>query len=410
MPGPRQDPDALPVTSRRLRDASARLVLDHAWDVAEVTASTLMQATGLSRATVHGVCDELIEQGWFVELESQRVGPDPRTGRPARRYAFDARAGALLGIDAGQHHVHAVVSDLRGAILGRAVLPAPVPDTRERRRAIIGQVALAALADSGTRPERVLAAAVGVPAPVDRDGRTSFGDNPYWDLMNPDIAAHLHERHGWTTLADNDANLAAAAEDWRGAGSGTRCHVTLLAGERFGAGVVEDGRLLRGAHGGVGEMRYLDLVDGVGSADGVAALLRDDARTQLGRLGGRAGSSLQELAPADVDAARVLAAAADGDPLALSVVEHVAARVTRIVATFASIYDPERVIVAGAVADSCEPLLELVRDDLGRYLDPPGIDVRASTLGRDVVTLGAVKRALDHVREHALEIVPAASG
>jgi len=173
--------------------------------------------------------------------------------------------------------------------------------------------------------------------------------------------------------------------------------------------VVEDGRVLRGAHGGVGEMRYLDLVDGVGSATGLAALLRDDARAQLARLDGASGSSLQELPPSDVDAESVLAAAVVGDPLAVSVVEHVGALLTRVVATFASIYDPQRVIVAGAVAESCEPLLELVRRDLERYVDPPGIEVLASSLGRDVVTVGAVKRALDHVRAHALEIEPAAS-
>ena len=97
----------------------------------------------------------------------------------------------------------------------------------------------------------------------------------------------------------------------------------------------------------------------------------------------------------------------DEDPLAVSVVEHVASRLARIVATFASIYDPSRVIIAGAVAESCEPMLELVRHELDRYLDPPGIEVLASGLGREIVTLGAVRRALDHVREHALEIAPA---
>ncbi|GEK23300.1 ROK family transcriptional regulator [Cellulomonas xylanilytica] len=398
----------VPVSSRHLREASARLVLEHLWDAAEVTGSALIDATGLSRATVHGVCDELIDQGWVIELESLRAA-DRRNGRPARRYAFDARAGVVVGVDAGQHRVSATVADLQGVTLARAVLPVSASDgTTARRLALIEDAMLAALADADTGPRRVLAVAVGVPAPVDRDGRTYFQDNPFWELMNPDIALHLRERHGWTVLTDNDANLAAVAEHWRGHGRGTLCHVTLLAGERFGAGVVDDGRLLRGAHGGVGEMRYLDVVEGVGSALGIAALLRDDAREQLHRVDGRTGSSLQELDPATLDAASVLVAALDEDPLAVSVVEHVAARLARIVATFASIYDPERVIIAGAVAESCEPLLELVRHELDRYVDPPGIEVLASDLGSDIVTVGAVKRALDHVREHALAIVPAA--
>ncbi|GCD20415.1 transcriptional regulator [Cellulomonas algicola] len=400
----------VPVSTRRLREVSTRLVLDHVWDVPEVTGSALIEATGLSRATVHDVCDELIAQGWVVELESQRVAGDPRRGRPARRYAFDARAGVVVGVDAGQHRVAATVTDLRGAPLARTVLPVAAEDgTAEHRLALIEQAALDALAEAGAPVRAVLAVAVGVPAPVDRDGRTAFQDNPFWARMNPDIAGRLRERHGWTAITDNDANLAAVAEHWRGHGRDARCHVTLLAGERFGAGVVDDGRLLRGAHGGVGEMRYLDLVEGVGSADGIAAIVRDDARAQLHRLDGDTGSVLQELDPAALDAASVFAAALEEDPLAVSVLEHAGALLARVVATFASIYDPERVIVAGAVAESCEPLLALVRHELDRYLDPPGIQVLASDLGGDVVTVGAVKRALDHVREHALEIVPAGS-
>lgn len=400
-----------PVSSRHLRDASARLVLDRLWDLDEVTGSALIEATGLSRATVHDVCDELIARGWVAELESRRTGADPGKGRPARRYAFDPRAGVVVGVDAGQHRISATATDLRGGTLARAVLPASPEDPGAARLDRIEQAVLAVLDDAGASPRSVLAVAVGVPAPVDRDGRTTFRDNPFWERMNPGIVAHLHDWHGWTTLVDNDANLAGVAEHWLGHGRGVRCHVTLLAGERFGAGVVDDGRLLRGAHGGVGEMRYLDLVDGVGSATGIAALVRDDALVQLARLGrddGHHGSSLQDVDPAALDAADVFAAAAAQDPLALGVVEHVAALVTRVVATFASIYDPERVVVAGAVAASCEPLLALVRRDLDRYVDPPGVEVLASALGRDVVTLGAVRRALDHVREHALTIVPAA--
>ena len=155
-------------------------------------------------------------------------------------------------------------------------------------------------------------------------------------------------------------------------------------------------------------MRYLDLVEGVGSADGIAALVRDDARAQLRRARRTAGSSLLDWTPR-----RSTRRASSRPPWTRTrsrsaSIEHVAARLARVVATFASIYDPERVIIAGAVAASCGPLLELVRRELDRYVDPPGIEVLASELGRDVVTIGAVKRALDHVREHALEIAPAA--
>ncbi|WP_432482353.1 ROK family protein [Kineococcus esterisolvens] len=394
---------------RRLREDNLRAVLEHAWDAgghggegrgepgsgpAALTGSDLIAATGLSRATVHDVCEELIDRGWLHELENARASDGYVKGRPARRYAFRARAGVVVGVDAGVRRLSATVADLRGTPLGRA--SATVDHDFERtdvavRLAALEGTALAALRDAGAEPGEVLAAAVGVPAPVGPDGLTAFSGNPYWRFTNPGISAHLHDRLGWRTLTDNDANLAALAEQHRGHGRGARHHVTLLAGERFGAGVVEDGRLLRGARGGAGEMRYLDLVTGVGSADGVGRTLRDLARAR-----GVAGEPEQ-----------LLAAAAEGEREALAAVRAAGRRLTRVVATLAGLLDAERVVLAGAVAASAGPLLEVVRRELPRFLDAPLPDVLASELGPDVVVLGAVDRAVQEVRARALELHPA---
>jgi predicted NBD/HSP70 family sugar kinase len=385
-------------SSRMVREATARLVLDHMWLTAPVTGTDLMAATGLSRATVHGVCEELIARGWVREVANQREHGGYHKGRPARRYAFDPLAGLVVGVDADQHRVDAIVADLRGAELGRHQGPprGGFADAAERLTAVEDAVT-AGLAAAGASAERVLAVTVGVPAPVDAGGRTGFRGNPYWELMNPDLGDRLHARHGWPVVVDNDANLAALAEGWRGHGRGVRHFVALLAGERLGAGIVEDGRLVRGVRGGAGEMRFLGLVGGVGSADGIAKIARDWAREALAEPGARSG-----LAP-DPDAAAVFAAATAGDPLAAGVVDRIADRMARVIATLASLVDTEQVIIAGRVAASCGPLLATLEDRLARHGDPPP-RVLASTLGGDAVMLGAVKRGLDHVREHALHL------
>ncbi|TWF80065.1 putative NBD/HSP70 family sugar kinase [Pseudonocardia hierapolitana] len=384
-------------SSRMVREASARLVLDHMWDAPAVTGTDLMAATGLSRATVHDVCEELIARGWVREVANQREHGDYRKGRPARRYAFDPLAGLVVGVDAGQHRVDALVTDLRGAERGRHQSPprAGFTGTAERVAAVRNAIA-GALA--GLPSERVLGVTVGVPAPVDARGRTVFRGNPYWELMNPDLGERLQARHGWPTVVDNDANLAALAEGWRGHGRGVRHFVALLAGERLGAGIVEDGRLVRGVRGGAGEMGFLDLVDGVGSTDGIAKTAREWAREALAEPGARSS-----LAP-DPDAASVFAAAGAGDALAAGVVERVAERMARVIATLASLVDTERVIIAGRVAASCGPLLATLEERLARRGDPPP-RLLASTLGGDAVMLGAVKRSVDRVREHALHLM-----
>jgi predicted NBD/HSP70 family sugar kinase len=384
-----------------VREASARLVLDHMWDAdaPSVTGNDLMAATGLSRATVHDVCEELIARGWVREEPNQREHGGYCKGRPARRYAFDPLAGLVVGVDAGQHRVDAIVADLRGVELGRhqSLAHAGFTDAGERPAAV-REAVTAALAAAGVPTERVLAVTVGLPAPVDAGGRTTFRGNPYWELMNPDLGERLHARNGWPTIVDNDANLAALAEGWRGHGRDVRHFVALLAGERLGAGIVEDGRLIRGVRGGAGEMRFLDLVDGVGSADGIAKTAREWARAALAEPGAR--STLA----ADPNAASVFAAADAGDALAAEVVDRIAERMARVIATLASLVDTERVIIAGRVAASCGPLLATLEERLSRRGDPPP-RVLASTLGGDAVMLGAVKRSVDHVREHALHLV-----
>ena len=391
--------------SRLVRAANARVVLEHVWDADAVTGTDLIAATGLSRATVHDVCEELIDLGWVREVENQREYGGYRKVRPARRYAFDARAGVVVGVDAGQHRVSATVTDLRGETCARASHPTGGgrPPTAARQE-IVSRTVLDALADVPAAPSSVLAVAVGVPAPVAGADHTAFGGNDYWASMNPGIAEHLTRQHGWTALVDNDANLAALAEGWRGHGRGVRSHVTLLAGERLGAGVVDEGRLLRGAHGGAGEMRYLSLVDGVGSPAGIAALARDWARAVLSDPADTTPSTLRDLDPATVDAESVFAAARDGDPLAGALVERIGQRMARVVATLASIVDTEQVVIAGRVAASCGPIVDIVTRDLPLYFDEARPRVLASQLGGEIVAIGAVRAALDHVRRHALNI------
>ena len=49
-----------------LRQVNARRVLDYAWHVGAFTATDAMAASGLTRSTVIGVCDDLVQQGWLV--------------------------------------------------------------------------------------------------------------------------------------------------------------------------------------------------------------------------------------------------------------------------------------------------------------------------------------------------------
>ena len=398
-----------------LRKLNARRVLEHAWRTGAFTASDVITATGLTRSTVIGVCDELVRQGWLAELGDARAVGDYTKGRPARRYALRDRAGVVVGVDAGYEHIAATVADLRGRPLGRAevAIAAARPDRVERladaetRRALALGAVRDALAASGEPASAVLAVTVGVPAPVDRDG-ASPADDVFWRLTNPGYA-ELFATAADLVAVENDANLAAVAEQAapEGGGRDADSYIALLIGEGIGAGLMIDGRLVRGRRGGAGEMRFLDRVEGVGSADGVALLARRWAVEAIAA-GLPDDSALGRLDPTTLDEVAVAAAADAGDPAAVDIVDRLAERLALICLVLGDLLDVDRIIVGGGAATALPAVIEQASFEVERSGDPTAPEVLASMLGLEAVTIGAIEHALGRVRERALEIVPPA--
>lgn len=383
------------------RATSAETVLAHAFGTAAFTATEAIDATGLTRSTVLAACTELVRLGWLRDLDDARAAGEYRKGRPARRYELDARAGLVVGVDAGQHRVTALVADLRGTVLarterdlGESGLDVPV------RLQVTADTVASALAAADADPERVLVTVVGVPAPVDAAG-VSPADGGFWDSMNPGFDDVLS--HG-VVVVENDANAAALAER---PSSGDASFAALLSGERFGAGLVVDGVLLRGARGGAGELRVLDLVDGVASSDGIGRTARTLVREA--RVERRVGPASLLGGDEEPGAEAVFAAAALLDPVALDVVDRLGDRLARVCVLLASLLDIDRVVVAGAIADAAAPVIARARACLAAWDYDPTPEVVASRLGGDVVVLGAVARALDVVQADPLAFaLPAA--
>ncbi|GAA4656593.1 ROK family transcriptional regulator [Arthrobacter cryoconiti] len=388
-------------TPQQLRRANMATILAVLRRSGAANGTDLIDATGLARATVIAVCDDLIKAGWVQELPAQKPSTGVQKGRPARVFEFDARAGFVVGLDIGMAKTTAVVADLKGAILAKNTVAFAAmgvrADSPAPRFTVIDQAICAALADAGAVPGEVLAAGVGIAAPVDRAGNIPSGQ-PMWKTFDTGIKDELQRRHGWPVLMGNDANLAALAEAWMGVGAGVQDLAVMLAGERIGFGLMESGRLLRGARGRAGEVGSLELLDGVGTPDGIARLARDlGAQTET--------AELTQFPSAE----QVFDAAARGDAAAAKILTTIAVRLGRVIAVVATFTDPELVVIGGAVAASSAVLLEALEAELANFLpSPPRVAV--SPLGDSIVSLGAVRLALDHVQEHVLELVPGGGG
>jgi predicted NBD/HSP70 family sugar kinase len=383
-------------TPHLLRRVNAQAVLTAIRGTDVVTGTELMTKTGLTRASVIAVCEDLLRRGWIRELEAPRrdaLAPGTaQKGRPARRFELKARAGVVLGIDIGAATTTAAVADLRGTVLARASGSFRTRDIpAEERISVVDRACRQALDLAGESPGKVLAVGAGIAAPVDRDGNVLSAQH-FWSLFDVGLRSALKDLHGWPVLLENDANLAALGERWRGSGTGVDDLVVLLASERLGAGVLESGRLLHGRGGGAGEMGFLDMLEGVGSSAGIASL----ARQWQAEDGGPAAGG-------EPSARRVFADAAAGDAAALGILSRLSERMARVIAAIASLLNPEQVVLGGAVADSAAVLLPGITAALPRFTaTPPRVTV--SPLGDAIVTVGAVRHALDFVEANALEL------
>jgi predicted NBD/HSP70 family sugar kinase len=248
-----------------------------------------------------------------------------------------------------------------------------------------------------------------VPAPVDRDG-ASPAEDWFWSLTNPGYA-NLFDGAAELVTVENDANLAAIAERSAPAGGGrdVDSFIALIVGEGLGAGLMLDGRLVRGRRGGAGELRFLDRVEGVGSADGVALLARRWAVEAI-RAGLPADSALGRLDPHGLDEAAVGDAALAGDPAAIDIIDRLAARLARICLLLGDLLDVDRVVVSGAAAESLPTVITRAAAILDESDDPTVPELRRSELGDRCVSLGAIEHALAQVRERALDLTPTVRG
>ena len=244
-----------PVRQSSVRAHNLALVLQTAANSADrPSRAAIAAATGLTRATVSALVDDLIAGGLLAELD-----PAPRTGagRPAAGLALTPDGPAGLGLEINVDYLAACVVDLTGAVRHRLVARA---DQRPlgAARALADLGALAAQARSAATADGLTLAgiALAVPGLVGADGLVRVAPNLGWqDVDAPALLAREPALAGLPIAVDNEANLAALGELRAEGGDPTFLYVSGEIG--IGAGLVLDGTLYRGGRGWSGEIGHL---------------------------------------------------------------------------------------------------------------------------------------------------------
>ncbi|WP_433797430.1 ROK family transcriptional regulator [Actinoplanes sp. CA-252034] len=336
-------------------------------------------ATGLTRATVSALVDDLVAGGLLIEVD-----PPPRTGagRPAVGLALTSAGPAGLGLEINVDYLAACVVDLTGAVRHRHVEHADQrPADPAEALAALGRLAATARLAAEADGLIVAGAALAVPGLV-AGGVVRVAPNLGWQDVDAVTALRaVPELADLPITVDNEANLAALGE-LRVTGGATPALSGLtvdrgdgssflyVSGEiGIGAGLVIDGELYRGVRGWSGEIGHVTVYP-----DGLPC--RCGARGCLEQYAGQEALARNE----------PLAAAALG--IALSAV--------------VNLLDVPVIVLGGAYAPIFGTLRGGIEAELRRRVLTAGlapVSLRAAALGADAAMRGAADTIIRAVRE-----------
>jgi len=371
-------------TPSLLRAINARTILELVQHSGPISRAQVARDSGLSKPTVSLGLAALLEAGLVREVGRSSGGRGPT----AVLYELNPEAGWVAGIDVGRYWVRAALVDIAGNIVARRDARARVSSART----LIGQIGALArdlAGDAGIRWDQVSHVTVGSPGVFEPTrGAVILAPNlPGWGRhgMVEALRAELGSRIG----VENDVNLAAVGERWKGLGQGVRNFGFLSVGTGVGVGLVLGGELYRGSSGAAGEVGYLPIGVDPHNRQVRRRGAFEEATSGMGvvRIAREAGMN-GPLTPK-----KVFALARRGDPLARRVVETEAQRIALGLAVVIAVVDLELVILGGGVGGNADLLLEPVEREL-RELSPLRPRLAASALGDDAVLQGAVATAL----------------
>jgi predicted NBD/HSP70 family sugar kinase len=361
-----------------LKDLNERTVLEAIRASAPISRAEISRLVGISKPTVSQALQSLLYAGLVREAEP--VGDGPSYG--ATFFEPVPEAAFVLGLDLGVHFVRGAVCDVRGEIRARNDIELPAPTAPVALDAIEA-LASSLLTAGGVSEDALDGIVLGVPGAVDaRTNRIYLATN-IAGLEEDGFALALSTRLGQAVRIENDINLAALGERWRGVARGVDDFAFISIGTGLGAGIVLHGELHRGHHGSAGELDYarVGLSEDI---DPCAAALADFARG-LG---------------ASEDTRTLFAQARAGDPLALRVVDEEARRIALHIAPIAAVTDVGLVVLGGGIGTNGGDLLyDRIRTQLSAWLPVPP-RVEASSLGDAAVLTGAVAVGLRTAREN----------
>ena len=244
-------------TNQNLRAHNLSLALRHILaNPGAINRAGIAAQTGISRATMSRLVDELIATG-LVEESDDKLSTGGR-GRPTSVLSPASGTVIALGLQVNISVLGAYLVDLSGNVLARETLEGDFsgsdPQATLRKLARMGRRVLREGREEGTT---FLGSALALPGLVSGDTLVTAPNLGWKNIRFDELTHPLHDLH--VTLIANEADLAAfaVAHPRPGVPEGPASFIYVSGEVGIGGGLVINHQPLSGAHGWSGEIGHI---------------------------------------------------------------------------------------------------------------------------------------------------------
>lgn len=370
-----------------------------------VSRARLTEGLDYGRGRISTEVGSLIEKGLLAE----EGFAESDGGRRSSLLSIPYSAGLIAAVDIGATSIDVSLTTLASEIISHRSEPADVRFGPRPVLDMVKEILSELLGEQEASYSDVLSIGIGVPGPVEQASGllTAPPIMPGWDRFP--IRDVFAGEYAAPVFIDNDVNIMALGEHWRGVSKDVDNTIFIKIGTGIGSGIIVNGRLHRGTQGSAGDLGHIcvDPEGPVCSCGNNGCLERMAAAPAIiveAERCAREGESptlmdiLQE--KGEIRAEDVGEAARRGDPCALSTIRNSGRLIGQTIATAVNVLNPSMIVIGGGVSHIGNTLLAEIRSAVYQRSLPlatRNLAIVMSELDEDAGVMGASVMAAEGV-------------
>lgn len=349
-------------SKRLLRDLNQSIVFNLIAEEQAISRTKLAQKSGLPAATITRIVGNFINAGLVQEVQSEVSSG----GRRPVLLSLNPQAGYAVGVKLRENGMTTTICDLSCAVLHTSEQTFPAGGEPHQIVEVISTTIKQLVSKAGLTLRQILGVGVGLSGFIDSvNGICRYA--PLFDWHNVELGPALEFKLHVPVSIDNDVNTLAVAERLFGAGRDIDNFVLITVGRGIGMGIIVDGEIYRGSHGGAGEFGHMT-VDTRDDAPYCTCGKRgclEAVASDYGIL--RAATSSDPGYQVREAITDLVARAQAGDPAIQAIFQRAGMALGIAAANLINIFDPARVLITGEGLRAGELLLEPLRATIPRH-------------------------------------------